>query len=116
MHNLFDLLKLKETPKEENEDVNFVNSEKEFEDRDFDFNSLSVEHREMFAICKYKYFLNRVLNEPIVYRNEFQIKYFLTNYIVQVVMDNELVLVLDLYNNLIIYQRIVMHLFHQLLY
>ena len=85
---LFNLLKLRQLPQENNEDVNFGSNNVSVSEKNFNFNSLSVEQKEMFAICKYKYFLFRVLNEGIIYRNDFQIKYFLTNYITQVIMDN----------------------------
>lgn len=85
---IFDLLNLKQEDKRENADVNFESIPSRETGRIFDYNSLTIDQREIFAICKYKYFLNRVLNEPIVYRNDFQIKYFLQNYIVQVIMDD----------------------------
>lgn len=86
---LFDLLRLREVNKEENADINFGDSIPIEKEKEFDYDSLTIDQREMFAICKYKYFLNKVLGERIVYKDDFQIRFFLQNFIVRLVLDND---------------------------
>jgi len=86
---LFDLLKLKDKKETINADINFAGISPKTEEKVFDYSSLTIEQKEMFAICRYKYFLNRVLNESIIYKSDFQIKYYLQNFLVQVVLEKE---------------------------
>lgn len=34
---------------------------------------------EFFKVCNYKFFLNVVAAEPVIYRNDYQVKFFITN-------------------------------------
>lgn len=86
---LLDLLKLKDLKTKENEDIHFGNHSAAIHSRSFEYGCLTTEQKEMFAICRYKYFLYRVLDEKIKYSNDFQIRYFLTNFITQIVLDHK---------------------------
>lgn len=49
----------------------------------FPSESVNIEDKEIFSVCPYKFFMKHVLDEDIEYINEYQIKYFLVNFIVQ---------------------------------
>jgi len=86
---ILDLLKLKKKTIEGNSDVHLENLTNETSKKTFDYSSLTIAQREIFAICKYKFFLSRVLGETIAYQNEFQVRYYLTNLITQVILEDE---------------------------
>lgn len=49
---------------------------------------LSVDTKELFSICPYKYLQNEVLKAPIEYSNEYHIKYFVANFMYVFIKGN----------------------------
>ena len=74
---LFSALGLKFDPYEENVKHAFTLSPPEHGTR-FALSALTDEERELFAVCPFKYLLNKVLGASIEYSSEFHIKYYLS--------------------------------------
>ena len=49
------------------------------EERLVDLKKLTDEDYEFFEVCNYRFFINTVVKDPVIYSNDYQIKYFLTN-------------------------------------
>lgn len=74
---LFSALGLKFEPYEENVKHAFSVPPREHGTR-FALSALTDEERELFAVCSFKYLLNKVLGASIEYSSEFHIKYYLS--------------------------------------
>ena len=55
---------------------------------------------EFFRVCNYKFFLNVVAAEPVIYSNDYQVKYFITNSLCSLILEDSRVN-LETYNQLV---------------
>lgn len=79
---ILELLGLQKERVKENLDVNIpMNSEDRYIEVEEISKRITKEQRERFAICPYKFFLTDGLHAPLIYRDEFQMRYLLSNYI-----------------------------------
>lgn len=79
---LLELLGLKEPEAGETIDLNIpVNSEDQHIHIKELTKNITKEGKDIFAICPYKFFLTSGIHAPLIYRDEFQMRYALTNYI-----------------------------------
>ena len=108
---ILDLLNLREKTEYDNSDIHLENQTNRASNKRFDYDGLTTAQREIFAICKYKFFLSRVLDESITYQNEFQIRYYLTNLITQVILEDKKLAQLSVDNRINQYIKMFISMF-----
>lgn len=79
---LLQLLGLSKEVAQESFDVNLPmnNKDRYIQVKDFT-KKMNKEQKERFAVCPYKFFLTDIVHSPLIYKDEFQMRYLLSNYI-----------------------------------
>jgi hypothetical protein len=81
LYYLLKIIGLNEKKYREEERSTFIVEREEKVIEEPNINRLSLEAKEIFSICPFKFFLTNIIDEPIIYSSEYHVKYFVSNFI-----------------------------------